>query len=152
MSTTTQSLSNQRSEKTNQEEDRSKLRTWRVMIPMLIQQLLQSRQSRSHKKDQIEVPPYQSKSPRKTRVSVGRTTCWTTAQCQMLAKLLLKKRQNKLRSGRDKGNSNKTHLEEMEKVKKAKVHLALINQAKLLKMVRQMAHQLLTKSKRKARR
>lgn len=36
-------------------------------------------------------------------------------------------------------------------MKKANGHLALIKQAKLVKMVQLMAHQLLTRSKRKAR-
>ena len=138
---------------TNQEEDKSQVKTRRVMIRMLIQLLLQVHQSSSHKRDQIEVPPHLSKSPRKTRVSAGRTTCWTTAQCQIPAKLLLLKRQSKLENGnrRDKGNSSKTHLEGMEKVKKTKAHLALTNQANLVTMVRLMVHQLLTRSKRKAR-
>ena len=116
---------------------------------MLIQQLFRVRQSGSHKRDQIEVPTYLSQIPRKTGASVGKTTCSTTAQCQMPAKLLLLKRQSKKGNGRDKGNSSKTNLEEMEMVKKTKAHLALINQAKLIKMVRLMAHQPLTRTKRK---
>lgn len=39
----------------------------------------------------------------------------------------------------------------MATMKKANGHLALIKQAKLVKMVQLMAHQLLTRSKRKAR-